>query len=156
MGLKSAPEISRSHLPPEAVAELANIILVCQRRFLANLSRELTPGGVSFAQFFLLGALRDEPILTMSEIAQRMGNSTAAATGLVDRLENLNYVERAHSTDDRRKVLVRITARGAALVTRIKDDMIHNLGAMMTFLSADEQKAWLTIYRKLNILCQKP
>jgi DNA-binding MarR family transcriptional regulator len=71
-------------------------------------------------------------------------------------LENLAYVERAHSTDDRRKVLVRITARGATLVTRIKDDMIHNLSALMTYLSADEQKAWLVIYRKLNIICQKP
>ena len=144
-------------LMPENIAELADIIMVFQRRFLANLSRELAPGGVSFAQFFLLGALRDEPTLSMSEIAQRMGNTTAAATGLVDRLENLDYVERSHSTDDRRKVLVRITARGSALVTRIKDDMIGNLSAVMTHLSAGEQKAWLAIYRKLNIIChQKP
>ena len=143
-------------LVSDDLAELADIIMVFQRRFLANLSRELAPGGVSFAQFFLLGALRDEPMLTMSEVALRMGNTTAAATGLVDLLENLAYVERAHSTDDRRKVLVRITARGATLVTRIKDDMIHNLSAVMTYLSADEQKAWLAIYRKLNIICQKP
>jgi DNA-binding MarR family transcriptional regulator len=155
-GLLARGEAAAPWLPPESISELADIIMVFQRRFLANLSRELAPGGVSFAQFFLLGALRDETTLSMSEIAHRMGNTTAAATGLVDRLENLDYVERAHATDDRRKVLVHITARGAALVTRIKNDMIHNLSAVMTYLSADEQKAWLSIYRKLNIICQKP
>ncbi len=50
--------------------------------------------------------------VTMSEVAERMDHSTAAATGLVDRLENLGYVERTHATNDRRKVLVRITPKG--------------------------------------------
>lgn len=141
--------------PPRAeAAELADIILIFQRRFLARLSRELAPGGVSFAQFFLLDALGAGKTLNMSEIAARMGNTTAAATGLVDRLENLGYVERAHATDDRRKVLVRSTERGAALVTRIKDDVIDNLSTMMTFLTLDEQKAWLAIYRKIHSVCQ--
>ena len=139
-----------------AVGELADIILVFQRCLLANLTRELAPGGISFSQFFLLAALRDEPgLLTMSEIAQRMGHTTAAATGLVDRLENLGHVERTHTTHDRRKVLVRLTGRGARLVARIKDDMMRNLTAILTHLNADEQKAWLAIYRKIHHICQQ-
>ena len=86
----------------------------------------------------------------MSEIAARMRHTTAAATGLVDRLEALGYVARAHSTDDRRKVHVRITACGSALVARIKEDMIHNLTAIMTYLTGTEQKAWVQIYRKIH------
>ncbi|MBV8820725.1 MAG: MarR family transcriptional regulator, partial [Acidobacteriaceae bacterium] len=129
--------------PRAEVEELAEILLFFQRRFLTRLSSQLAPGSMSFAQFFLLTTLRHRVSLNMSEIAHRMGNTTAAATGLVDRLENLDYVERTHATDDRRKVLVRITDRGAELVAQIKEDMIQNLNALMTYLSAEEQAAWL-------------
>ena len=130
--------------------ELADILLYLQRCFLTNLSRELAPGNVSFPQFFLLGALCQGEALTMSQIAARMRHTTAAATGLVDRLEKIGYVERSHSLDDRRKVLVTITARGMALVVRIKEDMIHNLNETMTHLTASEQRAWLQVYRKIQ------
>ena len=134
--------------------ELADILLYLQRCFLTNLSRELAPGNVSFPQFFLLGALCHTQALTMSQIAARMRHTTAAATGLVDRLEKIGYVERSHSSDDRRKVLVTITAQGTALVTRIKEDMIHNLNETMTHLTASEQRAWLQVYRKIHVVVQ--
>ena len=134
--------------------ELADILLYLQRCFLTNLSRELTHGNVSFAQFFLLGALDHGEALTMSEIAARMRHTTAAATGLVDRLEALGYVGRTHATDDRRKVLVRITPCGSTLVGRIKDDMIHNLNTTMTHLTPAEQRAWLQVYRKVHRVVQ--
>lgn len=140
--------------------DLAEIILVFQRSFLNNLSAELSRGNISFAQFFLLTALEGGEALTMSRIAARMRHTTAAATGLVDRLEALGYVARAHSTEDRRKVLVRITAQGRALVARTKEDMVHNLNAVMTHLTSAEQKAWVQIYRKIygvlqtQFLCQ--
>lgn len=140
--------------------DLAEIILVFQRSFLNNLSAELSRGNVSFAQFFLLAALEGGDAMTMSSIAARMRHTTAAATGLVDRLEALGYVARAHGTDDRRKVMVRITARGRALVARTKEDMVHNLNAVMTYLTGSEQKAWVQIYRKIygvlqtQLLCQ--
>ena len=134
--------------------ELADILLYLQRCFLTKLSRELTSGNVSFPQFFLLGALNGGEALTMSQIAAKMRHTTAAATGLVDRLETLGYVQRAHATDDRRKVFVKITARGAALVTRIKEDMILNLNATMAYLTAAEQRAWLQVYRKVHRVVQ--
>ena len=131
-------------------AELTDILLYLHRCFLNNLTRELSGGNVSFPQFFLLGALGGGQSLTMSQIAARMQHTTAAATGLVDRLGALGYLERAHATDDRRKVLVKITARGAALVAHIKDDMIHNLNTTMSHLTASDQRAWLRVYRKIH------
>lgn len=129
--------------------DLAEIILVFQRSFLNNLSAELSKGNISLAQFFLLTALECGDAMTMSSIAARMRHTTAAATGLVDRLEALGYVARAHATDDRRKVMVRITSQGSALVARTKEDMVHNLNAVMTYLTGSEQKAWVQIYRKI-------
>ena len=99
------------------------------------------------------GTARLRPLLSMSEIAEKMNHSTAAATGLVDRLENLGYVQRSHAATDRRKVLVKITKKGSALVEKIRQDIVNNLTQIMDLLPPDEQKAWLSIYEKVHSYC---
>jgi DNA-binding MarR family transcriptional regulator len=133
---------------------LSHIILEMQRCFVLHLSKELAPGNVSFPQFFLLAALDHKEVLTMSAIAQKMGHTTAAASGLVDRLENLGYVVRSSAREDRRKVMVCITEKGTALVRRIREEMVGNLMKVMTHLTQAEQKAWLQIYTKIYNYCQ--
>ncbi len=152
--------VATAYLPAEtddlrADAErLAHIIMEMQRCFILRLSKELAPGNVSFPQFFLLTYLDHMEVLTMSAIARKMGHTTAAASGLVARLQNLGYVMRSHAADDRRKVMVGITARGSALVLRIREEMICNLMKMMAHLSPGEQKSWLQIYSKIYDYCQ--
>ncbi len=119
-----------------------------------RLSGELSRGQVSFVQFFLLGHISSHEMLSMSEIAEKMSHSTAAATGLVDRLENLGYVQRTHAASDRRKVFVKITKRGTELVERIRQDIIDNLSQFMTLLAPEEQHSWLNIYEKILNYCQ--
>ena len=125
-----------------------------QRCFVLHLCKELAPGNVSFPQFFLLAFLDHKEVLTMSAIAQKMGHTTAAASGLVARLENLGYVMRSHASDDRRKVMVCITPRGSSLVLRIREEMVGNVMKVMAHLSPGEQKAWLQIYSKIYDYCQ--
>lgn len=129
--------------------KLADIFTALQRCFLLHLSKELGRGKVSFPQYFLLGFLSQRDHLTMSEVAEKMGHTTAAATGLVDRLENLGLAQRSHSSEDRRKIRVQITPHGAALVTRVRDDMVQSLVKLMHQLSTEEQIAWLHIYEKI-------
>lgn len=133
---------------------LSHIIMEMQRCFVLRLCNQLAPGHVSFPQFFLLGALDLNEVLTMSAIAQKMGHTTAAASGLVARLENLDYVTRSSAPEDRRKVMVCITAKGSALVRRIREEMVGNLMTIMAHLSPSEQKAWLQIYSKIYNYCQ--
>jgi DNA-binding MarR family transcriptional regulator len=133
---------------------LSHIVLEMQRCFMLHLCKELAPGNVSFSQFFLLGYLDQKEVLTMSAIAQKMGHTTAAASGLVARLENLGYVLRSVARDDRRKVMVCITPKGSALVRRIREEMVGNLMKILNHLTPDEQKAWLQIYSKIYDYCQ--
>jgi DNA-binding MarR family transcriptional regulator len=134
--------------------QLSHIIMEMQRCFLLRLSKSLSTGGVSFPQFFLLTALDQLEVMTMSAIAQKMGHTTAAASGLVARLENLDYVTRAAAPEDRRKVMVCITPKGSALVRRIREEVVGNLMKMMSHLTTEEQKAWLQIYSKIYSYCQ--
>jgi DNA-binding MarR family transcriptional regulator len=133
---------------------LSHIVLEMQRCFLLRLCKELAPGNVSFVQFFLLAFLDQKEVLTMSAIAKKMGHTTAAASGLVARLENLGYVVRSVAPDDRRKVMVCITPKGSALVRRIREEMVGNLMKVLEHLTPDEQKAWLQIYTKIYDYCQ--
>src|SRR5437870_952214 len=120
---------------------LSHIILEMQRCFVLYLCKELAPGNVSFPQFFLLAYLDRKEVLSMSEIAKKMGHTTAAASGLVARLENLRYVMRSAARDDRRKVMVCITPKGSALVRRIREEMLGNIMKILDHLTPDEQKA---------------
>lgn len=133
---------------------LSHIIMEMQRCFVLRLCKELAPGNVSFPQFFLLAALDHKEVLTMSAVAQKMGHTTAAASGLVARLENLAYVVRSTAPEDRRKVMVCITPKGSTLVCRIREEMVGNLMKVMQQLTPDEQKAWLHIYSKIYSYCQ--
>ena len=133
---------------------LSHIVLAMQRCFMLHLCKELAPGNVSFPQFFLLAYLDQKEVLTMSAIAKKMGHTTAAASGLVARLENLDYVMRSTARDDRRKVMVCITPKGSALVRRIREEMVGNLVKILDHLTPAEQKAWLHIYGKIYDYCQ--
>lgn len=144
---------SQAHLRADA-ERLAEIFTTLQRTFVLHLSKKLARGNVSFAQYCLLGFLTGQKHLTMTEIAGRMGHTTAAATGLVDRLEKLRHVRRVHASDDRRKILVQITPTGARLVTEVRDDMVSNLLKIMDQLEPAEQQSWVRIYEKIFAFCQ--
>lgn len=120
---------------------LADFVLFTQRSCILNLSSELNKGNVSFPQFFLLTYLSSEEYLTMSDIAKKMGHSTAAATGLVDRLEKLAYVERVHATEDRRKIMVRITAKGVELVSKMRSEIATDLAGILAGMDEDQAEA---------------
>lgn len=138
------PDIAKDH------AKLADFILFSQREFLLNLSKELNRDNISFAQFFLLSYLSTSRELTMTDIARKMGHSTAAATGLVDRLEKLGYMERTHAVDDRRKVLVRITSKGMELVSRLRDELQHQIAGAMSDSDADTAAAFMASYSNID------
>jgi len=129
---------------------LADFIMFAQRSFLLDLSKELNEGNVSYAQFFLLGYLANEDFLTMTDISKKMGHSTAAATGLVDRLEKLGYVQRLHAADDRRKVMVQITRKGIEMVGRLRNSIADSISEVMVAQEAGEEATIQPIYSQLR------
>jgi DNA-binding MarR family transcriptional regulator len=128
-------------------ARLAEFVLFSQREFLLNLSKELSRDNISFAQFFLLGHLSSSQEMTMTDIAKKMGHSTAAATGLVDRLEKLGYMECIHAIDDRRKVMVRITPSGNELITRLRGELENQIASAMQDADTPDVMSFLSTFR---------
>jgi len=86
----------------------------------------------------------------MTDIARKMGHSTAAATGLVDRLEKLGYMERTHAIDDRRKVMVRVTSKGLDLVSRLRDELQSQIADAMAETSTNDAASFMSSYNTLD------
>jgi DNA-binding MarR family transcriptional regulator len=129
---------------------LADFVLFTQRSCILNLSAELNKGNISFSQFFLLTYLSSEDYLTMSDIAKKMGHSTAAATGLVDRLEKLSYVERVHAVEDRRRIMVHITSKGIDLVSKMRKDIATDLAGILAGMDEEEAETVEHTHRALK------
>lgn len=132
--------------PTEEAQHLADFILFSQRNCILRLAPELTQDKVSYPQFFLLAYLAEENQLSMSSIARMMGHSTAAATGMVDKLQELGYLQRFTAAADRRKIMVRITEQGRALIERMRSNIVQNLSDLM---AQQDQEPSLSHARRL-------
>lgn len=76
----------------------------------------------------------------MSSIAQKMGHSTAAATGMVDKLQEMGYLKRMSAAKDRRKIMVAITQEGRDLVARMRQNIVRDLAALMAGADPDARQ----------------
>ncbi|MBW3555027.1 MAG: MarR family transcriptional regulator [Gemmatimonadetes bacterium] len=96
---------------------------------------EITP-----QQYNVLRILRGaQPgALPTMEIAERMVEQTPGITRLVDRLENKGLVVRERPADDRRRVLISISAAGLELLDLLEDRVHAATVAVLDGLGDEE------------------
>ncbi len=109
--------ISEVTLTPEAVAADLRPVLL---RVARELRKETEQLGVTARQATLLWLVKRSPGLSLAELAAEEGISPPAMSGHVDRLERAGFIERVRSTDDRRRVGLRLTEEGERLMRRVR------------------------------------
>ena len=87
-----------------------------QRRF----AQDLAQFGLTLPQFVALRAIRREKQPTMTTLADETLQRCATMTGIVDRLVKMGLVIRQRDPEDRRRVLVELTATGSELMQRVR------------------------------------
>lgn len=93
--------------------------------------------GLSPADLSALDILSRD-VVGPAELARQLGVSTAAATGIVDRLEARGHVERHPIPGDRRRTALHITTSGSEEARGHLRVMIDGLGALgLTFTDAE-------------------
>jgi DNA-binding MarR family transcriptional regulator len=73
------------------------------------------------------------------EVGRRLGVTSAASTGIVDRLESRGHIRRAPHPGDRRRIEVSITESGRSEVVGYLMPMLRSLAEMDAELSEDER-----------------
>lgn len=129
--MKHSMNTRHNALTADEAQHLADFVLFSQRNCILRLSPELNQDKISYPQFFLLAYLAEEECLSMSSIARMMGHSTAAATGMVDKLQELGHLKRFTAAADRRKIMVRITEQGRELINRMRGNIARDLADLM-------------------------
>ncbi len=84
--------------------------------------------------------------LTAGELMARSMVTTGAMTNRIDRLEQRGLVARTR-TEDRRKVVVRLTAEGLALVDEVAGAHLAAERTILAGLSSAEQRTLATLLR---------
>ena len=85
-----------------------------------------------------------------AELADAAGVSRATMTGLIDTLERDGLVTREPDTVDRRMMLVRLTAKGRALLEAILPDHFKRMAWLMSPLSEFERQTLVQLLNKIQ------
>ena len=109
--------VSEVTLSPEIVAtELRPVLL----RLARELRKETEQLGITARQATLLWLVKRSPGLSLAELAAEEGISAPAMSGHVDRLERAGLLERVRSSDDRRRVGLRLTDDGERIMRSVR------------------------------------
>ena len=107
-------------LPPNGAATPSSSELLRAARMLgAVIERQVSGEDLALDDWLVLAALADSPGLTMAELRTQTQAAAPTLTRVVDRLAGRALVFREVDADDRRKVRVNLSKRGAALHARL-------------------------------------
>jgi DNA-binding MarR family transcriptional regulator len=105
--------------------------------------------GFSGTDHKYLGFLLQRGKMTAGEFSNLTGLTTGAVTGLIDRFEKKNLLERQFSSDDRRKVIiVPNTEKIMALLAPLYQEFRHKSEMLTASFSEEENKIIETYFSK--------
>ena len=132
----------RQPVAEKAYQELAEFRyrIVC---YLKKADQNARSAALEPQQYLLLLALRGLPTgiePSIRALAERLQVRHHSAVGLIDRLERRGLVRRERAEDDRRRVLIRLTPRGNAVLAKVAKERLADLSttapALVRSLSA--------------------
>ncbi|MGC1386985.1 MAG: MarR family winged helix-turn-helix transcriptional regulator [Steroidobacteraceae bacterium] len=113
----------RARMPetPIAAIMLARLLLHIGRGMAAMVEQRIRPFGLAEAEFRVLTALFSQPegVAHPSDLCSRTSQSPANMSRISDSLVARDLITRVSSSQDRRRMVLRITENGEALVRRL-------------------------------------
>jgi len=109
---------------------LLETLPMIMREFTRRQANEVSKGKITLPQMVVLEYLESKKEAKMTDLARFMRVTTAAMTGIVERLVRDGYVARVFDVADRRIIRVRLTARGMEVIKKINShrrSMIINI-----------------------------
>jgi len=89
------------------------------RRVYDHYEKRLSPFSLTPPQYFVFNALWMGDGISVGELGERVSLDSSTLTGIIDRMEKTGYVERQLNPQDRRSMLVFLTAKAREVGPRI-------------------------------------
>ncbi len=103
--------------------EIALIIKDINSKINQRITDELKATGLTVPQITAIKLIAHNKKMMVSQLSEEMSLTNATVSGILDRLEKLNIIERVRSDKDKRVVYVRFSKEGSKTAENIKDVM---------------------------------
>ena len=105
---------------------------------------------ISVPHFEIMRLLEDNGTHHIAEIGEKLLIPKSQMTSLIDRLDNLQIIERQTDESDRRLTNIKLTGKGKALLKEKDRTLRVNFRVKLSHLTDDELKELLLSLRKLR------
>jgi MarR family 2-MHQ and catechol resistance regulon transcriptional repressor len=129
--------------------ELWRSVVDSWKRFQRGSEKNLMKLDLSGAELRILRALEERGNLPMNRFSAETLLSQPTITGIIDKLEQRELVARVRSLEDRREVLIAITAKGSDILAQGLDLHKRFVEKSLAALDEDEVITLVTLLQKL-------
>jgi DNA-binding MarR family transcriptional regulator len=112
--------------------------------------------GLTVPQLVCLRQLLQEGVMTLGRLAKAVYLSQATVTGIIDRLYEKGLISRERSTEDRRKMKVRLTEEGIRMVRDMPWPLQERFSNSLAALPETEQDQIDQTLKKLVQMMEAP
>ena len=134
----------------EFADELNKIMPTIIKEFGRRHANELYKGKITLPQLLILNFLNEKSESRMTDLAHFMKVSTAAMTGLIERLVKYNYVCRVYDPGDRRIIKLELTLKGRELVRKTNQQRRSMIIDVFGRISERERAEYLKILTRIK------
>ena len=137
---------------PVTSVMLTRLIQHLGRGMSAMFEQEIRPFGLAEAEFRVLTTLFSQPEgeAHPGDLCMRTSQSPANMSRLSDALVARDLITRVSSVEDRRKLVLRITAQGEELVRRLLPNLFRPLREMLSEFPDEEQRQLVAQLKRLG------
>ena len=122
-------------------------------RFLAQKVSELN---LTSVQAMVLGFLTEGDQITSSELGKRTELDSATLTGILDRLEAAEFLERKSNPDDRRSIHIHLTPKGKAMGREASRVIVEANAEFLQVLTEEQKRDLHSIISTLRLNVPRP
>jgi MarR family 2-MHQ and catechol resistance regulon transcriptional repressor len=134
-------------IPPLIFREIRRKLI---KTALADIDVDITP-----LHFEILRLLEKEGKLHVAEIGEKLQVAKAQMTHLMDKLADLNMIERKTDIADRRTITISLTGRGRAFLKEHKNRLVGTAMETMSRLTDEELEDLANTLNKLRDILSK-
>jgi DNA-binding MarR family transcriptional regulator len=130
--------------------KVSELMPAIAREFVKQQAAEFLKTKITMPQFIVLELLHHRGESKMTDLADALDVTTAAMTGIVDRLVRDKLVSRGEDPDDRRIVKIDLTEKGSKIVKSMVEARKKITIKLFGNISQEEREQYLKILTRIH------
>jgi DNA-binding MarR family transcriptional regulator len=110
---------------------------------------------LSMRQFQALIILNTSKSLTLSQLCTKLSLAASTGTELVNRMIDLDYIQKAHEQKDQRQVMLTVAPKGFELMKQRQQALTEMFANFLSKFPAEEQENFVGYFEKIWQFIQK-